>query len=122
MNAEQLKPKAIKASERFLESRGYEILETSWGCAAGGADIIARDEAAVVFVEVNARTGAEAGFPAEAGTEAKRAKFERTAIAYMAGYEETDASVRFDIISMVVIGESRAMLRHHINALSADSA
>ena len=116
MNAEQLKPKAIKASERFLESRGYEILETSWECSAGGADIIARDDAAVVFVEVNARTGAEAGFPAEAGTEAKRAKFERTAIAYMAGYEETDVSVRFDIISMVVIGESRAMLRHHINA------
>ena len=116
MNEEQLKPKAIKASERFLESRGYEILETSWECAAGGADIIARDDAAVVFVEVNARTGAEAGFSAEAGTEAKRAKFERTAIAYMAGYEETDVSVRFDIISMVVIGESRAMLRHHINA------
>lgn len=45
MNAEQLKPKAIKASERFLESRGYEILETGWECAAGGADIIARDEA-----------------------------------------------------------------------------
>ena len=42
MNAEQLKPKAIKASERFLESRGYEILETSWECASGGADIIAR--------------------------------------------------------------------------------
>ena len=77
MNAEQLKPKAIKASERFLESRGYEILETGWECAAGGADIIARDEAAVVFVEVNARTGVGAGFPAEAGTEAKRAKFER---------------------------------------------
>ena len=54
MNAEQLKPKAIKASERFLESRGYEILETSWECAAGGADIIVRDDAAVVFVEVNA--------------------------------------------------------------------
>ena len=99
MNAEQLKPKAIKASERFLESRGYEILETGWECAAGGADIIARDEAAVVFVEVNARTGVGAGFPAEAGTEAKRAKFERTAIAYMSGYEETDVSVRFDIIS-----------------------
>ena len=122
MNAEQLKPKAIKASERFLESRGYEILETSWECAAGGADIIARHDADVVFVEVNARTDAEAGFPAEAGTEAKRAKFERTAIAYMAGYEESDVSVRFDIISMVVFGESRAMLRHHINALSADPA
>ncbi|MFR8045483.1 MAG: YraN family protein [Eggerthella lenta] len=89
MNAEELKPKAIKASERFLESRGYEILETSWECTAGGADIIARDDADVVFVEVNAKTNTEAGFPAEAGTEAKRAKFERTAIAYMAGYEET---------------------------------
>ena len=122
MNAEELKPKAIKASERFLESRGYEILETSWECTAGGADIIARDDADVVFVEVNAKTNTEAGFPAEAGTEAKRAKFERTAIAYMAGYEETDVSVRFDIISMVIIGESRAMLRHHINARAADPA
>ena len=65
MNAEELKPKAIKASERFLESRGYEILETSWECTAGGADIIARDDADVVFVEVNAKTNTEAGFPAE---------------------------------------------------------
>ena len=37
MNAEQLKPKAIKASERFLESRGYEILETGWECAAASS-------------------------------------------------------------------------------------
>ena len=66
MNAEQLKPKAIKASERFLESRGYEILETSWECAAGGADIIARDDAAVVFVEVN-QDGRRGGLPGGGG-------------------------------------------------------
>lgn len=122
MNAEELKPKAIKASERFLESRGYEILEAGWESPAGGADIIARDDEAIVFIEVNAHAGAEAGFPSEADTAAKRARFERAAIAYMAGYGETDVPVRFDIISMVVIGESRAMLRHHINALSADPA
>ena len=122
MNAEELKPKAIKASERFLESRGYEILETGWESPAGAVDIIARADEGVVFVEVNARTGAEAGFPAEADTAAKRASFERAAIAYMAGYDEADVSVRFDIISMVVMSENRAMLRHHINALSADPA
>ncbi len=68
MNAEQLKLKAIKASYRFLESRDYGVLETSWEYTASGTDIITRPDATVVFVEVEPRTGTYAGFPVEEGT------------------------------------------------------
>ena len=120
MNAEELNRKAIKASKIFLERKGYEVLETSWECPAGSIDIIARDDSGIVFIEVNATSMNHGSFPDEADTAAKRTRFERIALAYMAGRDETNMSIRFDIVSMVVMNESRAMLRHHINALSAD--
>lgn len=75
-----------------------------------------------MFVEVNVVSMDHGGFPDEADTCSKRSRFERIALAYMARCDEKDVSVRFDIISMVVMNESRAMLRHHFDALSADPA
>lgn len=116
MNAEELNRKAIQASELFLERKGYEILDSNWESEAGSADIVARDESTIVFFEVNSRAGTDAGFPRMSDTEAKRDRFERVAIAYMTSHNVTDASIRFDIISMVVVGENRAMLLHHVEA------
>lgn len=62
-----------------------------------------------------------AGFPGGGGHQ-RRAKFERGAPrSPTCPATRKPTSVRFDIISMVVIGESRDA-RHHINALSADPA
>ena len=49
------------AAARFLYRRGYEIVERNWTCSAGEADIIARDEEWVVFVEVKTRSSCEKG-------------------------------------------------------------
>ena len=34
---------------RYLETKGYDILERGWSCPRGGADIIARDGGNIVF-------------------------------------------------------------------------
>ena len=40
------------------------------------------------------------------------------ALAWFAEHEEAvDMAVRFDNIAMLVMGDSRAMMRHHLNAL-----
>lgn len=116
----ELGMKGEEAAARFLYQRGYEILERNWTCHAGEADIIAKDRNAIVFVEVKTRRDASKGFPSEAVTKAKRERYERIALAYLSEHDAIDIPVRFDVVSIVVIGKDRAMIRHHINAFSAD--
>ncbi len=107
------------AAANFLHSRGYEILERNWTCRFGEADIIARDSNTIVFVEVKTRRNVEKGFPGEAVTAAKRDRYERIALAYLEDCVGlTDLSVRFDVISIVVVSVNRAVIRHHISAFS----
>lgn len=110
-----------EAAASFLYRRGYEILERNWTCFAGEADIIAKDHDTLVFVEVKTRKDCERGFPSEAVTAEKRNKYEKIALAYLADYAESDFPVRFDVVSIVVIGPDKAMIRHQINAFSADA-
>lgn len=109
-----------EAAVRFLDRRGYEILERNWTCFAGEADIIAKDENTLVFIEVKTRKNCEHGFPSEAVTRTKREKYEKIALAYLADYDDEDFPVRFDVIAIVVIGPSKAMIRHQINAFALD--
>ena len=47
-----------------------------------------------------------------------RAALERLAAAYLAEHlDSEDIRIRFDVVSMLIVGESRALLRHHLNAL-----
>ncbi len=42
-------------------------------------------------------------------------------LAYLATNPDgSDYTVRFDKLSILVIGESRALIRHHINAMSSE--
>lgn len=107
-----------EAAARFLVHRGYEILERNWECCAGEADIIARDERVLVFVEVKTRSDSSMGFPAEAVTAKKRERYERIACLYLQDHDLSDMMVRFDVISLVAIAQDRALIRHHINAWS----
>ncbi len=108
------------AAARFLYRRGYDIVAQNWMSPVGEADIIARDGDTLVFVEVKTRSDCEKGFPAEAVTKTKREKYERIALAFLADYNEVDITVRFDVVSIVVMSPDRAVIRHHINAFSVD--
>lgn len=105
-----------EAAARFFERRGYEILEQNWTCSAGEADIIALDEDTLVFAEVKTRTSTDKGFPSEAVDAVKRDRYERIAALYLRDYPVCDTAVRFDIVSILVVGPDRALIRHHVNA------
>lgn len=107
-----------EAAVRFLERRGFEVLERNWTCAAGEADIIAQDEGTLVFVEVKTRSNTDKGLPEEAVDKHKRERYEKIAAAFLQTYETVDIAVRFDVVSILVIGSERAFLRHHVNAFS----
>ena len=119
VNAKELGRRGEQAAVRFLERKGYEILETNWECFAGEADIISIDEETLVFTEVKTRTSIEKGFPAEAVDAKKRERYEKIAACYLRGYDGPSQRVRFDVISILVISEDRAFLRLHTNAFCA---
>lgn len=116
----ELKEKAIKAAARFLITRGYEVVETQWKSEAGcSIDLVATEDDTVVFVDVLARQGTDRGMPDDGG-EASRERKEIAAATWLAEHsdeEYVNRPIRFDSIAMMVIGESRALLRHHINCL-----
>lgn len=108
------------AAARFLERKGYEILETNWTCIAGEADIIAMEDDTLCFIEVKTRSNAERGFPSEAVNAKKRERYERIAACYLTTCESCDVRVRFDVISILVLSHCRAFLRFHRNAFGTE--
>ena len=115
--------KATEAASRYLDRRGYTVLETGWTCPAGTADIVAKDGDTIVFADVSSRDSAERGFPSDSRSKKTRAKRENIAIAWLAEHEDAvNEAVRFDNIALLVIGKDRAMIRHHINSLGMDEA
>lgn len=113
-----LKQQAIESAARFLAHKGYDILETGWTCAAGTADIVARDGDALVFVDVRTRVGAEQCMPAPGVPAEERDSREKVAAFFLAGYAEVGMLIRFDDISLLILAEDRALVRHHVNCLA----
>lgn len=109
-----------EAAARYLERKGFEILERNWTCVYGEADIIAQSEDALVFVEVKTRSNTDKGLPEEAVDKKKRKRYEMIAASFLETYDIVDIAVRFDVVAILVVGGERALLRHHISAFSAD--
>lgn len=112
----ELIQKSNQVAAKFLDRRGYEIIEQPWESDAGSrVSIVAKDEDALVFVSVSARRDTDS-LPAE---RPNREELERFAINWLKGnHEHADCPVRFDHIGLVVLGSDRALIRHHINAMA----
>lgn len=113
----ELQEKAVKAATRFIERKGYELLETGWTSPEGTRiDLIASDEDTLVFIDVTATEYGEGGFE---GGKVKRGDLEIAAASWLAvNSPDGEMQVRFDIIDMLVVSADRVLLRHHINAFS----
>jgi len=112
----ELENRAIKAASMFVARRGYEVLDEEWGIPEQEVkiDLVARDMDDIVFIDVKARAHGDS-LPNE---DIDRRRLESVAAKWLAAHpEEVDVTVRFDAISLLVVGENRALLRHHINVL-----
>ena len=94
-----------------------------WNCdpktlGAYGEDL-ALDDGCLVFVEVKTRAGGDKGFPQEAVTPTKRARYERIAYSFLSTYDGVDARVRFDVIAIQAMPNSRGFVKHIVNAFGA---
>jgi len=101
------------AAVAYLKRTGFTIVERNWRCPNGEIDIIALDGDTLVLCEVKTRKGVAKGTPEDAVTPAKQKRYKRLAAAYVqfAGLDEVQ--IRFDVITLLVLAEDRALLRHH---------
>lgn len=87
---------------KFLQDRGYQIIERNWRCSIGEIDLIARDKTRIVFVEVKTRNGIGYGHPFEAITSTKMTRMRRLAAQWCMQHETHGANVRLDAIAVLV--------------------
>jgi putative endonuclease len=81
----------------YLAGRGLRPVARNWRARGGEIDLIMRDGAVLVFVEVRARSGAAHGGAAASITATKRARLIHAARAYLATLGREPAC-RFDVV------------------------
>jgi putative endonuclease len=99
-----------------LEAAGLEILSRNWRCREGEIDIVARDGAALAFVEVKTRSSLAFGAPAEAVDRAKSTRIRQLALRWIMAQRDLGtpvfwSTVRFDVVA-VVRGRSGVEVDH----------
>lgn len=96
---------------RYLESKGYKILERNFLCRQGEIDIIALDEDYIVFVEIKSRTSTEYGLPSESVTERKIKHMTKAIQYYLYRRNLEKENIRVDVIE-VYVKEDKYEINH----------
>lgn len=108
---------------RVLERQGWKILGRRHRNFAGEIDLIARDGATIVFVEVKSRHDAAHGDPSAAVTVSKQRRIARAALVYLKQTGSLTTPTRFDVVSLT--GDPTAdqvQIRHFRHAFEVPEA
>ncbi len=122
MSEKELGDQGELLAESYLRQRDYEILARKYKNLGGEADIIAREDDCVVFVEVKTRLTSpqdEDIVPELAVTLDKQERYRKIALYYLIDHRESNF-VRFDVIAIKIHGERQASLRHLVGAFVCD--
>jgi len=90
---------AEEDAARFLQDKGLAIVERNFRTRLGEIDIVARDGATLVFVEVRLRRNDRCGGGAESIGERKRRRIVSAARLYLARVRPEPAC-RFDVVTL----------------------
>ena len=97
----ELGKKGEHLARKYLEEKGFQIIETNWRHDRDEIDIIAKENDELVMVEVKTRSTRYFGDPSEAVGGAKESFLIRAAEAYLE-LHDINIDTRFDIISIVI--------------------
>ena len=103
------------AAATHLIKQGYILLARKWRCPTGEIDLLMRDGATLVFVEVRTRRGERLGMAEESVGRAKQAKLIALAYAYLeATGAPNDAPWRIDVVALNIDRAGRVAQLQHI--------
>jgi putative endonuclease len=109
----ELGKRGENAAVRYIQKRGYRILERNFTCTLGEMDIIALDGRALCFIEVKTVSGKTYGPPEVAVTVHKQRKLSQVALAYLNQKHLHDIEARFDVVAVTLSpgGESVELIK-----------
>ena len=108
---ENIKTRGMEASVKYLERKGYELLDTD--NEEQMVVVFNEEEDALVFAHVTVSAGDDFS------ESISRTEFEQYAIKQLPHFTDkyTNKEVRFDEIALKILGSDKALLRHHHNCI-----
>ncbi|MDR3419164.1 MAG: YraN family protein [Nevskia sp.] len=93
-------------AQQHLERRGLKLVTRNWRCPGGELDLVMRDAATLVMVEVRKRSRSDYGDAFESVHARKRGRIVHAARSFLAAHPEHERSpVRFDVVAVGGGGE-----------------
>lgn len=84
---------------RWLEARGYRVLERNYTCRGGEIDLVALDGEVLAFVEIKARAGRSHGRSVEGVSRTQLRRIVRAARWYLVK-NPSERPCRFDVLGL----------------------
>ncbi len=107
-------------ARRFLEKKGFRILEQNFRAERGEIDLIALDGETLVFVEVKFSTQQEYGPPELRVDKKKQRQLAKIAQAYLETHSVQFQECRFDVIA-IEFSEDQSKICHIQDAFWVDT-
>lgn len=99
---------------RWLEARGWTVLDRNVRFQRREIDLVIRRGRTVAFVEVKGRRSGDCGHPLEAVTARKRREIEAVARWWVAHHGVGDHEFRFDVVAMLGGARSGSVEVEHV--------
>jgi putative endonuclease len=110
-----------RMARRHLRGLGLKFLTANFRSSRGEVDLIFRDEDCLVFVEVKTRSSEDWARPAAAVDRRKKTCLSMAATDYLRLLRNPAIKYRFDIVEVLVDGNSVKQIRHLPNAFSSEA-
>ena len=107
-----------RVAERWLRRKGWRLVGRRFRNGHRDIDLVVQNGNTVIFVEVKARRSGALTDPVTAVDRRKRRELSRSAQAWIDRYGQPDQAYRFDVIGVLVEGET-IRVRHVENAFMA---
>lgn len=109
---EALAEAATGQAVRYLQGRGYRILDRGWHCDGEIISVIAADRRTLVVIDLRVRAGTRHGAPLDTISTPRRQVMRRLAVRWMAGHGMRFDRVRIDIIGLLQEGGGGFSIEH----------
>ena len=104
MNTKDVGALGEEQAARYLQDKGWRILERNFSAPYGELDLVAKDGKTLVFVEVKTRAYSAYGGPLMAVTPAKQKRLALTAASYIKAKSVKFDGIRFDVLCVLPQG------------------